>query len=142
MLVVAVVIKVTFPQIFQSPAVNDIDVILAFTLVVKATAEPEGIMLDIISPTTPADALLLVVVPIMPPVEGEKVKLVAVAFPRIGVINVGDVAKTGAPLPVNATQVGTPPAVVVNTELLTTETPLILFAEELYKSSLIVVEAG
>ena len=51
-------------------------------------------------------------------------KLVPVAAPNTGVTRVGDVSNTGAPVPVAATHVGTPPAVVVNPALLTIASPL------------------
>lgn len=51
------------------------------------------------SPTLPEAALLFVVVPIIPEVD-ENERLVAFAAPKIGVIKVGDVAKTKFPEPV------------------------------------------
>src|SRR6266852_1197848 len=67
---------------------------------VMDTAEPVNTWEDKYSPTTPALAESLVAVPMMPPVVGEKVTDVAVAAPKIGVTNVGVVAKTLTPVPV------------------------------------------
>jgi hypothetical protein len=60
------------------------------------------IILDISSPTEPAAALSLVVVPITPDVE-VKAMLVALAAPRTGVTNVGLVVKEIAPEPLTFT---------------------------------------
>src|ERR1700688_1739486 len=88
-----------FPQTSQSPAVSDIDVMsLAIELTIE-TAEALGITLDINSPTFPLAALLFVVVPIIPPVDGLNTMLVAVAAPKVGVISVGDVCNKTLPVP-------------------------------------------
>jgi hypothetical protein len=50
----------------QSPAVRDIDVILAGVTVVRETADPEAIVELTYSPTLPAVALLFVTVPTIP----------------------------------------------------------------------------
>jgi hypothetical protein len=62
------------------------------------------------SPTYPAEALLLVVVPTIPPVVGLNVIEVAVAAPNVGVTNAALVVKAIAPLPftVAAKAVATP----------------------------------
>lgn len=73
-----------FPQTSQSPAVNDMLVIFAATVEVREIPDPVEV---INSPTLPAFALLLVVVPTMPevwegvkfPVEERLVKLPAAA---------------------------------------------------------------
>ena len=52
----------TEPHTSQSPAVKEIEVILAGVLVVNETAEPEATLLDNNSPTLPAAALSLVAV--------------------------------------------------------------------------------
>jgi hypothetical protein len=74
------------------------------------TALPINTVDSIISPTSPAVVLSLVVVPTMPPVVGLKVKLVAVAAPRVGVTNEGLVVSEIAPLPLTfaANAVATP----------------------------------
>ena len=87
------------PLTSQSPAVKLMLVISADTVVVSDTAAPTSTVLDISSPTLPAAASLLVVVPMMPDVL-EKARLVAEATPRTGVISVGDVAPTKFPVPV------------------------------------------
>jgi hypothetical protein len=69
-------------------------------VVVIGTALPIGIFEVINCPTNPLDALLADVVPIIPPVVGEKAILVAVAAPNVGVIKVGEVDPTKLPVPV------------------------------------------
>ena len=79
----------TAPLTSQSPAVKDIEVTLALVTVVKAMAEPEATVLEIVSPTLPALALLLVVVPTIPEVwEGVKLPVEArvVKVPTEGVV--------------------------------------------------------
>lgn len=66
---------------------------------VNDTGVALGITLEIISPTLPAAALLLVVVPIIPDVELNEM-LVALAAPNIGVTNVGLVEPANVPVPV------------------------------------------
>lgn len=97
-------LNATFPYTCQSPAVNVMLVIFAATFEVKATADPTKTVDDINSPTLPAAALLFVVVPIIPDVE-VKLILVALADPKTGVINVGLLAKTKAPVPVSSVTV-------------------------------------
>ena len=58
----------------------------------------------------------------------DRVRLVALATPKIGVIKVGDVAITGAPEPVKATHCGTPAPVVTRPALSTVDNPAIVFA--------------
>jgi hypothetical protein len=89
----------TSPHTSQSPAVKEIDVILAATPDDKDMALPINNTELTNSPTLPDAALLLVVVPIIPEVE-VKVKLVAEAAPSTGVTNVGDVEPTKLPVPV------------------------------------------
>ena len=74
--------------------------IFAVTPDVNVIALPESIFDSINSPTLPAAALSLVVVPTTPVVE-VNVILVALAAPKTGVTNVGEVAKTKEPLPVS-----------------------------------------
>ena len=66
----------------------------------RDAGDPEVIIEETYSPTSPAVALLAEVVPTIPPVDGLNVKLVAVATPNVGVINVGEVANTTFPVPV------------------------------------------
>ncbi len=67
---------------------------VTLTLLAKTTCD------DTNSPTFPADALSFVAVPTIPPVVGLNATLVAVAAPRTGVTNVGDVDPAKFPLPV------------------------------------------
>ena len=97
--VVPPTVQLHMPQTSQSPAVKLMLVISADTVVVSDTAAPTNTVLDISSPTLPAAASLLVVVPMMPDVL-ENARLVAEAAPRTGVISVGDVAPTKFPVPV------------------------------------------
>lgn len=92
----------TFPETSQSPAVSEIDVTFAAVAVVKLTADACRTVLLITSPTLPAAALSLVVVPIIPEVE-LNVKLVADAAPKVGVTKVGEVERTVLPVPVEVT---------------------------------------
>lgn len=55
----------------------------------QLTALPDNTVLDVYSPTYPADASLFVVVPTIPLVVGLNVILVAVAAPIKGVTSVG-----------------------------------------------------
>jgi hypothetical protein len=59
----------TFPETSQSPAVSEIDVMFAVTVVVSATAEPAATVEEMYSPTLPACALSFVVVPTIPETE-------------------------------------------------------------------------
>jgi hypothetical protein len=92
-------LALTFPHTSQSPAVREIDVILMVAFV-ERTPEAFGITLDTNSPTFPALALSAAVVPIIPPVVGLNANDVAVATPRIGVTNVGEVDPAKVPVPV------------------------------------------
>jgi hypothetical protein len=65
---------------------------------VTDTAEAAAITDDTNSPTEPAAASLLVVVPIMPEVE-LKLKLVAEPAPKTGVTKVGEVVPAKLPVP-------------------------------------------
>ena len=75
------------------------EVILFGVLVVALTALAAAITLETNSPTLPAAALSLVVVPIISDVEVKSI-LVAEAAPNTGVTSVGDVLKTVATVPV------------------------------------------
>jgi hypothetical protein len=91
---------VIIPHTSQSPAVSAKLVKFVGELLDIPTGDPEAILLLIYSPTSPAAALLTNIVPIIPPVEGLKARDVAVAAPRVGVTNTGDVAPTKLPVPV------------------------------------------
>lgn len=62
---VVVKVKPTLPHTFQSPAVKEIVVMFLTTLFVRLTALPDNTTLETNSPTLPAAALSLVVVPTM-----------------------------------------------------------------------------
>lgn len=93
--------KKILPSTSQSPAVKEIDVTFAGAEFENDIADASNTVEDIVSPTIPAAALSFVVVPTIPPVLGLNAKLVPVAAPNVGVINVGDVPNTNAPVPVS-----------------------------------------
>ena len=91
-------VNVTLPNTSQSPAVKLIEVTSAAVSVVNDTELENGIVLNMYSPTLPASALSLVVVPIIPAVEVKNM-LVAEATPIVEVTRLGEVEPTNAPVP-------------------------------------------
>jgi hypothetical protein len=80
-LVVAPFAKYASVSISQSPADSVMLVTVFGVAVVRATAEPDAMTLSTYSPTTPVDALSLVVVPRGPAVVGENVRLPFIVTP-------------------------------------------------------------
>lgn len=87
-LVVAAVVNITIPQTSQSPAVREMLVMFSGVAVVMLTDEPLAIIDETYSPTLPAVALPTAAVPTM-----------------FGVVTVGEVPKTRAPVPVSSVTV-------------------------------------
>lgn len=104
------------PQTSQSPAVSEIDVIVLDVFVTRDTALPDVMTELIYSPTLPAAALSLVVVPTIPPVVGLNV--------IEDVVNAGSVEL----------MLGTPPDDVTNTPLLAVAKPTIVLLALEYRS--------
>jgi len=117
----------TFPHKSQSPAVSEIEVMSLEVNVVKDVAEANAIVLVTNCPTDNAAALSLVVVPIIPAVL-VKVKLVAEAAPRVGVVKFILVA--AMPEGKVVLKLGMPPAEVTSTELLAVANADITLADE------------
>jgi hypothetical protein len=90
----------TLPQQSQSPAVKLIEVMSLKAPLVVDMALPDKTVLETNSPTLPAAALLLVVVPTTSVVL-ENARLVALAAPNMGVTSVGELEPTKVPLPVD-----------------------------------------